>query len=207
MLSVDQGARHSITRLPPAPTSCSAGPALAAVALLVLSACEAPEPKPSFVRIEDARVDVYEHVIVAGIHLRELPAALPFNAPEVKDNHLEYEWRVVFDVDRDNSRANDIAIALAKFKYPGSEPGLGAVEDFAQQSVVQADEAGRSFLVIAHSTVRREGDSLVLGVDKRQHPDLSLIDPSTPWRVQAFINQGEESAVEFFPGNGGYFRP
>jgi hypothetical protein len=193
---------------PPATRPCLLVAAAPATVLpLLLAVAAERNPKPTFVRIEGASVSVREYVIIAHIHLHELPSTLPYNAPDLTENRLEYEWRVVFDVDGDNSWANDIAIVLAHFKFPGAEPRTGAVTDFAQQSVVKADESGQKLSVIAASTVHQEGDALVLGVAKREHPELLAIDRSTPWRVRAYVDQGQAPIVEHYPANGGYFLP
>ena len=180
-----------------------------ACALLVslLAACTVKKPEPPFANIEGASVNVREFVIIARVYLSELPALLPYNAPGLAENRLEYEWRVSFDADGDDTRANDIDLVLARFKFPGSEPGEGSVTDFGQHFVVRVDATGRGVSVIAASRVWQEGDTLVFGVSKSEHEELLAIDHSTPWRVQTYFDPGSGPSVAYYPANGGYFLP
>jgi hypothetical protein len=178
-----------------------------AALLALLASCAPQQTKPSYISIKSASVNVREVAIITHVHLQELPAMLPFNAPDLPDNRMEYEWMVSFDVDGDNTSANNIEVALAKFKFSGSEAGIGRVTEFAQHSVVRVDESGRGKQVITGSKVHQEGNTLVLSVSKNEHPDLLEITRATPWRVQTYAGRGQENIIDYFPANGGYFTP
>ena len=104
--------------------------------------------------LQDLKVTVDATEISVDIGLLDIPNPLTYNSINLSDNALEYEWRIVFDVDGNGLLSNDISLAISYFKPPGSVEMQDALLNFTQKSVwlINSTGKGAGFIGMATAT-------------------------------------------------------
>ena len=150
------------------------------------------------------KVTVDATEISVAIGLLDIPNPLTYNSINLPDNQLEYEWRVVFDVDGDGQSSNDIHLSISHFKPPGGVEAQDALLNFTQKSVWLLNSTGNGAGLIGMATATQDLSTLTITVQKSVHASLATIDTSTPFKFKAFYKIAGTSYEDLFPDDDSY---
>jgi hypothetical protein len=150
------------------------------------------------------KVTVDATEISVDIGLLDIPNPLTYNSINLPDNQLEYEWRVVFDVDGDGQSSNDIHLSISHFKPPGGVEAQDALLNFTQKSVWLLNSTGNGAGLIGMATATQNLSTLTITVQKSVHASLATIDTSTPFKFRAIYKIAGTSYEDLFPDDDSY---
>jgi hypothetical protein len=150
------------------------------------------------------KVTVDATEISVDIGLLDIPNLLTYNSINLPDNQLEYEWRVVFDVDGDGQSSNDVHLSISNIKPPGGVEAQDALLNFTQNSVLLLNSTGSSAELIGMATATQNLSTLTITVQKSAHASLATIGTSTPFKFRAFHKIADTSYEDLFPDDDSY---
>ena len=153
-----------------------------------------------FIDLSKIKVAINDGKIFIEISLTHIPDLLIYDRADISDNDTEYEWAIFFDIDEDNTPANDISISLSSFKFKGEKVSIGNLKNFTQHNVWLFDSDGSSTSLtdrIEVSVVDRSTFSLF--VNKGSHKALEKITAETPVRFSTLYNFGGGVCEDFYP--------
>lgn len=153
-----------------------------------------------FIDLSKMEVAIDDSKISIEISLTHIPDMLIYDRADISDNDIEYEWAIFFDIDEDNTPANDISISLSSFKFKGEKVSIGNVKNFTQRNVWLFGSDGSSTSLtdrIDVTVVDRTTFSLIVG--KGSHKASEKITEQTPVRFSTLYNFGRGVCEDFYP--------
>ncbi len=139
----------------------------------------------AFMDMRAADVHVDSHVVWAHFDMVELPQLMPFNQRRVKDNKLEYEWSVYFDLDGDGQ--DDVGVSVSRFKYADSKPVSGSLVKNLQSTFWRFPGTGKEILQDL-LPISQINNHLIFRIPRQPH--LINISPETRVRFQISHRDG-----------------
>ncbi|MBD3376829.1 hypothetical protein GF406_17460 [candidate division KSB1 bacterium] len=139
----------------------------------------------AFMDMQAADVHVDSHVVWAHFDMVELPQQMHFNQRRVRDNKLEYEWAVYFDLDGDEQ--DDLGVSVSRFKYADSEPVKGSLVKHLQSTFWRFPGTGKEILQDL-LPISQINNHLIFRIPREPH--LRNITPETRVRFEISHRDG-----------------
>ncbi len=138
--------------------------------------------------------------IIVSMEMKEIPSTLTYNQTELQENHLNYKWEVIFDLDNSNNRSEgDISFSIMKFKPPVSEgEKVAPILDFTQKDI-WVREISSSSNKGTINNIRIENNNIIIKVLTSQYNDLKKINTNTNVIFETLFNNGIKSYTDKYP--------
>jgi hypothetical protein len=160
-----------------------------AAALLTRSAVdERGDAGKEYLDITRADVALFADQLVVGISFVSFPGMLLFNAPDLEENMLEYEWSCAIDLEGEGT--DEYLLSLSAFKAPGSRPVEASVTLFCQTSLWKLSASGGES-VEAKAGAEIAGSALFLTLADGAGLPLKKMTSKTRFTVKTYRDEGK----------------
>jgi hypothetical protein len=132
--------------------------------------------------------------LTVRMQFADLPDEMPFNQSGVDDNQMEFQWRVLFDLDGNGT--DDYSIDVIHFKKSGDRPVRGELFGYAKASLWKVRKDGASLEDVSVNGEKQENEIVI---EVPPCPFVSKVRKETRIRFSTYHTNGNHWAEDFLP--------
>jgi hypothetical protein len=145
-----------------------------------------------FIDIVSAEITINWSVIYCELTVQNIPDTLTIDNDDITDNHLEYGWMILLDVDKNGKDPDDYEFSIRQWKDTGEAEKTiqrGELLDYTQEYVWIRTTTGATGICILSAELE-DTNRFIMHKEKATKPELKVVTETTDILIETYYDDG-----------------